>query len=715
MPDPTLSEKIDSGLEAALRAHGESGPAADPDDGISVGMTFEGDLGAIEALGFETQSVEEGEARGIVRFKDVELLVAHPGVLWIAAGSSREPHMDTAAVDIRARARSVSSGSPVNGCWQIDPAGGSLTSLANATGKDVIVAVIDTGIDYTHPVFMSQVQPQKKTRILRIWDQGLSPTARSECPDVALLRSTQTYGVEYDDHDIETDLNGGTPILHRDCEGHGTHVASIAAGGPVLGAHGDARFLGVAPEASIIMVRATNVAGPVRFRTQTGFGRQVGDDDRMQDAIVYCLRTARQLGKSVVVNMSYGNRFEAGDALDSDARFADRLMHPSQAEGPLNFPRSAVLVKGAGNFGDLADRLVARIVVPSSGEITVPLELTDTRGQTQTIWRCGEEVYSPPVAVRFWYRRANPFTAVKFALRLPHQGGFSGDMEVGGFLDRAFIIRAGTPPRAAIVTSSNRVFGAFVRHHGEPAVPHPNGHDFVRRHSVEFWVTPKETAGTITYPTGIYEMRIKAPTDTEIFVMCGERFWARAKKVVFGIASTLANGDPLDSNIHVTSRFSATDTLGKRVITVAAYDDKDGATGPSQGEIWPPSSRGPLRNFSNPTSPLALAADKPDIAAPGVHIMAAKGRDSEPTLWQFLSGLFGLRFTTKKGTSMSAPIVSGVIALMLNKKPDLNIDEVRHFLLGPARAAVDPHTPPDSTEAYGSGMVDALQSHRDTT
>jgi hypothetical protein len=60
---------------------------------------------------------------------------------------------------------------------------------------------------------------------------------------------------------------------------------------------------------------------------------------------------------------------------------------------------------------------------------------------------------------------------------------------------------------------------------------------------------------------------------------------------------------------------------------------------------------------------------------------------------------------------MSAPVVAGVIALMLDKKSDLNTTEVRTILSGASRAAVNPSAPPASTHAYGSGMMDALTSH----
>jgi subtilisin family serine protease len=114
---------------------------------------------------------------------------------------------------------------------------------------------------------------------------------------------------------------------------------------------------------------------------------------------------------------------------------------------------------------------------------------------------------------------------------------------------------------------------------------------------------------------------------------------------------------------------------------------------------------------------LAVIADKPDIAAPGVDIMSADGIDTEPPappavrLPPFYQGI---RFTSKQGTSMATPMVAGVIALMLDKKGDLNITEARAALHAAPRPVVNPSTVPDSTNAYGRGRVDALTSHSNT-
>ena len=146
------------------------------------------------------------------------------------------------------------------------------------------------------------------------------------------------------------------------------------------------------------------------------------------------------------------------------------------------------------------------------------------------------------------------------------------------------------------------------------------------------------------------------------------------------------------------------------MITVTAYDEA------ALKFIASFSSRGPLRDFSDPASPLPVIS-KPDIAAPGVDINSAEGVDTEPLLPRLPKWHAGVRFTKHSGTSQAAPLVAGVIALMLDKKNDLNVTQVRTILSGAAdhnAMLMNPDTPPASTHAYGSGTVDALKSHNNT-
>lgn len=721
MPDSNLPEKMDSGLKAAFRAWNEAGAEAQTDAGISVSLRYEGDLAVIEAIGFKTDMVMRDSALGVVRFKDIPDLVAHPGVLWLAAGRRRTADLETAARDIRARATAPVSGAPVDGLWHIPTTGGTISNVTGGSGAGVIVAIIDTGIDYKHPMFMTQLGPTFQTRIIKIWDQGLTPTAFSDCPNVARLGSSDTYGVEYDENEIEAALNGGTPIRHRDCDGHGTHCAGIAAGGSLFPTGGNARNVGVAPGALIMAVKYLDTPDQIFYRKpDNSVGDEVQWEHRFKDAVLYCLRTARdEFNFPVVISMSFGSGAMPGDGLDSDAVFVDDLMDPTAAVGPNHFPRGAVIVKSSGNDGDISENRTARIVVPAGG-ITIPFELTDSRGTLQTQWdQCAQNLYKPNVGVHFWYRAPTVGAPVQFSAREPHGVAFTAPVSNGADLEIGYRQLIGPPPRtiSALATAAFHRMGLDGEAH--PAVPHPGGGGDVQRNYMNFYVKPKETGGTISYNPGIYEVRITAPVGTVIWVMCDERFWAARKAVIFALASTMQDttiAAPGPPNLNPTEDSSSTDPLGRHVITVASYDDQNGGGSAStRGRIAASSSRGPLRDFSDPATPLGPIAAKPDIAAPGVRINSAEGIDTEPPLlprtpaWRS-----GRRFVEHSGTSMATPMVAGVVALMLHKRGTLNITDVRTALTAAPRAAVSPASAPASTNAYGSGRVDAMTSHSNT-
>jgi subtilisin family serine protease len=708
-------EKLNINLMLALRAYEESGDRNE-DDSISVTLRFEGELASIEALGFETHSVQGDEAMGVVRFKDIRTLLSHPGAIWMAIGGERRTDLDTAVRDISARSSTAAN---AGGLWHVEVGTGVLTAKPDATGAGAIVAIIDTGIDFTHPMFMKQLVPTKETRILRIWDQGLVPASINDCPDVSLLIGGGRYGVEFKDVQINSALNGGSPIAHKDCEGHGTHVAGIAAGGAKFPAGGDASKVGLAPEADIIAVKLLDTPESIRFKLPAGgLGAEVDSTRRFRDAVLYCLRTARNLGKPIVINMSFGNKNEAGDGLDDDARWVDGLMDPARPPGSLNFPTGAIVVKAAGNDGTKTRRMVARIIVPPGGQVTIPFQLKDSRGAVNTRWKeCGDKLHKPPIFVSFWYRRN--FDNVKFALRLPYQTTFSTDMGIGGKLDYGLRFKVGPPPSLSFVPISTNFHRVRAVHGVEPSVPHPAG-GTVRRHEFSLIITPKVVTGTVTYLEGIYEVRVKAPPGTEIFVMGDFNFWGAGLNVACTIANKMADGGVLDPIVDagITSEFSATDTLGQHVITVAAYDDKDGAADPAKGEIASFSSRGPLRDFSDPPGSKPVIATKPDLAAPGVRIESAQGVDTNVGLGVRLPPWNnGVRFIKMQGTSMAAPIVTGLVALMLDKNSSLNTTQVRTTLTTAAtnRPGVNPAAPGAAHDrAYGSGMVDALSSHNNT-
>ena len=133
------------------------------------------------------------------------------------------------------------------------------------TGSGVIVGIIDSGIDYTHPDFRN---PDGTSRILFLWDQ----TAAGPPPQG--FRN----GTEYTQARINEALLSPDPMTSvpfTDTAGHGTAVAGIAAGN---GASSSGTEKGVAPNAGLIVVKLGH-AGNESFARTTEI---MAPDDRLR-------------------------------------------------------------------------------------------------------------------------------------------------------------------------------------------------------------------------------------------------------------------------------------------------------------------------------------------------------------------------------------------------------------------------------------------------
>ena len=112
----------------------------------------------------------------------------------------------------------------------------------NLLGQGVMVGIIDTGIDYTNPIFK---RSDGTTKIAAIWDQ----TIESDRYPAGYL-----YGTEYLASDINEALNSPNPlevVPSTDENGHGTMLAGIAAGSEDRAND----FSGVVPDSELVVVK----------------------------------------------------------------------------------------------------------------------------------------------------------------------------------------------------------------------------------------------------------------------------------------------------------------------------------------------------------------------------------------------------------------------------------------------------------------------------
>ncbi len=232
---------------------------------VAVIVTYDGDIAALQRARLRTGFDRGGVVSGHIKLRDIEGLADLPEVIAIELESPVHLMLDDSVQELRVP-------------WLVPP-----TDPWPGKGTGVIVAVIDTGIDIFHDSFRKS---DGTTRILELWDQAAT-TGGSNPP-----APFQQVGRVYSTANVNAGITAGPPFASVDTNGHGTHVAGIAAGN---GRQDDrcsfpGRYIGVAPEADLVIVKA--IALPA------------GSTPAVNDAMQWCAQAgSRHPGnKPVVIN-----------------------------------------------------------------------------------------------------------------------------------------------------------------------------------------------------------------------------------------------------------------------------------------------------------------------------------------------------------------------------------------------------------------------------
>lgn len=174
----------------------------------------------------------------------------------------------------------------------------------NLKGENVLIGVIDSGIDFLHPDFIDE---DNKSRILYIWDQSID----GDSP--AGFINGHEYTNEDINEAIDLQLQGKTNSLrHFDFIGHGTHVAGIAAGN---GRASKGLYSGVAPKSKLIIVKM----GRPDYE-----GYPINNIDIMQ-GVKYLIEKAKELNMPIAINISYGTNIGAHDGSSLFESYMDEM------------------------------------------------------------------------------------------------------------------------------------------------------------------------------------------------------------------------------------------------------------------------------------------------------------------------------------------------------------------------------------------------------
>lgn len=160
-------------------------------------------------------------------------------------------------------------------------------------GENMLIGVIDTGIDFTQPVFR---QADGTTRIAAIWDQTI------QGDDISLQVA---YGTEYREAEINQALLSEDPfsiVPTTDAQGHGTFLAGIVAGN----ADSANDFTGAAPLAQIVAVKLKQAKSYLREFYRIPQDALAYQETDIMMAFRYLHRMAIQLQKPIAICIGLG-------------------------------------------------------------------------------------------------------------------------------------------------------------------------------------------------------------------------------------------------------------------------------------------------------------------------------------------------------------------------------------------------------------------------
>jgi len=517
------------------------------------------------------------------------------------------------------------------------------------TGKDVVVGVIDKGMDPSHTAFWAATL---NNRVKRFWktgdNSGSPPTGYSYGSEIIGSSSIMW------DFDVNNDS-------------HGTHVTSVAAGGGG-GTSASSIYTGVAPESDIVMVS------------------RIGQSD-IKDGINYIFNYANSVNKPATVNLSFGNYLGPHDGTSSFDVGVGNLVGPGK-----------VVVGAAGNWGNIPHHLT-KTFSPTDNTLNSFLyhpNLNQSNGKCIVdIW--GDAGSSFEVCVNIYNTSTLASGYEDYTLYYSSSSNIT-DTDILEDDD----VWPNTPDQCFVEVACEASNMQNGKPHITVVIDHSDqGSSYQRvlleirnnnNSKIDAWVTPQKVGNGLLNKTYFTDLNRTSP-------------------------SNLKDGDTYCT-------IAETGGTGKDIITVGSYTSKNNwidLQGNTQDltTVLFSSNLDPVNSIA-PTSSKGPTIDgriKPDITAPGNAIVAAVNSyndvdfsNTSPTVVsaEQNSSNWIWRWAAMTGTSMAAPVVTGITALMLEANPNLTANQIKNQIRN--NAYTDIYTGSVPNYRWGWGKVDAHES-----
>ncbi|MDE7448767.1 MAG: S8 family peptidase [Paramuribaculum sp.] len=427
-------------------------------------------------------------------------------------------------------------------------------------------------------------------------------------------------------------------------ETHGTHVMGIAAGSFVHDEYKD--FHGMAPEADMLVA----------------CGRL--DDYSIMDGVTRIAQYAYESGRPCVINLSLGFNNGPHDGTDEFTAFFNDIVEQYGVS----------VCMAAGNEADKDISLVKSLTAEDNtvNTLTVPPGYTSGILSGFEVWSDDETPLD--ISLNLYAHSGNTFQKL-------HSMTLANDEEITYFLtaDHEAIEPADSSEKVVQHTDnilSQYFTGSMIC--GLKGVSDMNG-----RYCAYFDLdlTPVQESGTKVF----IGVTVKGAPGHKVFL------YSPDQSLMFD-SMGLAGFDEPDGNGSINSM-----ACGRNTIAVGAYNPQV-VTGAPYGKISSFSSWSDMWDGS--VMPHIVAPGNSIISSISSHYVAAGmlpwGID------EVKEGDTRYAWTQRSGTSMSCPVVTGILGLWLSANPSLSPAELRDVLVSTASPAGD------ASKAWGAGRVNAF-------
>lgn len=244
----------------------------------------------------------------------------------------------------------------------------------NLRGQGVLMGFLDSGIDYTNPIFVNE---DKTSRIVSIWDQSIDSADR--------FPEGTDFGTEYKKEDLNLALSSPDPyeiVATKDEVGHGTMLAGVAAGSEVE----ESNFYGVATDSELVVVKLKQAKPYLKDFFLIPIEANCYQENDIMMALIYLYNISVSLKRPMVICLGLGTAQGAHDGRGSLSNFISVM-------GNITGIAIVVAVGNEGNrkkhyYGEVDETIGYDTVELNVGEVE------SQRGFSMELWGNSPGVYS---------------------------------------------------------------------------------------------------------------------------------------------------------------------------------------------------------------------------------------------------------------------------------------------------------------------------------